>query len=177
MSWIEAMSIFGGCMVLRRLVRSTRAKVNMKYHRIYSHPADKSTGVMADQTIALDGFYTRLDYPQHLRRVRYVDPETSKRLVFLTNNFALPAETIAALYEKRWQVELFFDDLPYCTPSYVIEKTGSVDWDYTFAEFLRDGTLPRTWQHRPSEAPKEHWHRLGLPADALAESCAAPSYL
>src|SRR6516164_3194144 len=108
MSWIEAMSIFGGCMVLRRLVRSTRAKVNMKYHRIYSHPADKSTGVMADQTIALDGFYTRLDYPQHLRRVRYVDPETSKRLVFLTNNFALPAETIAALYKKRWQVELFF---------------------------------------------------------------------
>lgn len=86
----------------------TRAKVNMKYHRIYSHPADKSTGVMADQTIALDGFYTRLDYPQHLRRVRYVDPETSKRLVFLTNNFALPAETIAALYKKRWQVELFF---------------------------------------------------------------------
>src|SRR3974377_934085 len=68
----------------------TRAKVNMKYHRIYSHPADKSTGVMADQTIALDGFYTRLDYPQHLRRVRYVDPETGKRLVFLTNNFALP---------------------------------------------------------------------------------------
>src|SRR6478672_432270 len=86
----------------------TRAKVNMKYHRIYSHPADKSTGVMADQTIALDGFYTRLDYPQHLRRVRYVDPETGKRLVFLTNNFALPAETIAALYKKRWQVELFF---------------------------------------------------------------------
>ena len=80
----------------------------MKYHRIYSHPADKSTGVMADQTIALDGFYTRLDYPQHLRRVRYVDPETGKRLVFLTNNFALPAETIAALYKKRWQVELFF---------------------------------------------------------------------
>src|SRR6516162_7201287 len=89
----------------------TRAKVIMKYHRIYSHPADKSTGVMADQTIALDGFYTRLDYPQHLRRVRYVDPETGKRLVFLTNNFALPAETIAALYKKRWQVELFSNGL------------------------------------------------------------------
>jgi IS4 transposase len=89
----------------------TRAKVNMKYHRIYSHPADKSTGVMADQTIALDGFYRRLDYPQHLRRVRYVDPETGKRLVFLTNNFALPAETIAALYKKRWQVELFSNGL------------------------------------------------------------------
>ena len=86
----------------------TRAKTNMKYHRVYSHPVDKSTGVIADQTIALDGFYAKMDYPQHLRRVRYVDPETGKRLVFLTNNFALAAETIAALYKKRWQVELFF---------------------------------------------------------------------
>ena len=84
---------------------------------------------------------------------------------------------ILAWFVSRWQVEVTFDDLPYCTPSYVIEKTESVDWDYTFAEFLRDGTLPRTWQRRPSEAPKEHSHRLGLPADALAESCAAPSYL
>ncbi len=86
----------------------TRAKINMKYHRVYSHPVDKSTGVMADQSIALDGFYTKKDYPQHLRRVRYVDPETGKRLVFMTNNFVLPAPTIAALYKKRWQVELFF---------------------------------------------------------------------
>ncbi len=86
----------------------TRAKINMKYHRVYSHPIDKSTGVMADQSIALDGFYTKKDYPQHLRRVRYVDPETGKRLVFMTNNFVLPAPTIAALYKKRWQVELFF---------------------------------------------------------------------
>ena len=110
MSWIEAMSIFDDCMCFTQAGAFfvTRAKVNMKYHRIYSHPADKSTGVMADQTIALDGFYTKQDYPQHLRRVQYVDPETGKRLVFLTNNFALPAETIAALYKKRWQVELFF---------------------------------------------------------------------
>ncbi len=86
----------------------TRAKTNMKYHRVYSHEVDKSTGVMADQTIALDGFYTKLDYPQHLRRVRFRDPETGKRLVFLTNNFLLPAHVIAALYKKRWQVELFF---------------------------------------------------------------------
>jgi hypothetical protein len=86
----------------------TRAKSNMKYHRVYSHPVDKSAGIMSDQTIALDGFYTKQDYPQHLRRVHYVDPETSKRLIFLTNNFALPATTIAALYKKRWAVELFF---------------------------------------------------------------------
>jgi len=86
----------------------TRAKSNMKYHRVYSRPAAKSAGILADQSIALDGFYTSRDYPEHLRRIRFCDPDTNKRLVFLTNNFALPAETIAALYKKRWQVELFF---------------------------------------------------------------------
>jgi hypothetical protein len=86
----------------------TRAKSNMKYHRVYSHPVDKSAGIMADQSIALDGFYTGQDYPEHLRRIRFCDPDTNKRLVFMTNNFALPATTIAALYKKRWQVELFF---------------------------------------------------------------------
>src|SRR5438270_8176312 len=86
----------------------TRTKTNMKYHRVYSHAVDKATGVGADQSIALDGFYTKRDYPQHLRRVSFCDPETSKRLVFLTNHFVLSAATIAALYKKRWAVELFF---------------------------------------------------------------------
>ena len=86
----------------------TRSTINMKYHRVYSHAVDKTIGVGADQSIALDGFYTRKDYPQHLRRISFCDPETGKRLVFVTNNFALPAVTIAALYKKRWQVELFF---------------------------------------------------------------------
>lgn len=86
----------------------TRTKSNMKYHRVYSQGVDKSTGVMADQTIVLDGFYARKDYPQHLRRIKFRDPETGRRLVFLTNNFALPATTIAAIYKQRWQVELFF---------------------------------------------------------------------
>jgi hypothetical protein len=86
----------------------TRAKSNMKYHRVYSRPVDKSAGILADQSVVLDGFYTSRDYPEHLRRIRFCDPDTNKRLVFLTNNFALPAETIAALYKKRWQVELFF---------------------------------------------------------------------
>jgi hypothetical protein len=86
----------------------TRAKRNMNYHRLYSHAADKPAGIIADQTIALDGFYARKDYPEHLRRVRFRDLETGKRLVFLTNNFALPPATVAALYKKRWQVELFF---------------------------------------------------------------------
>src|SRR5674476_1069928 len=87
----------------------TRTKVNMKYHRVYSHPVpDKTTGVGSDQSIALDGFYAKQDYPQHLRRVSFCDPETAKRLVFLTNNFTLSAAMIAALYKKRWAVELFF---------------------------------------------------------------------
>jgi hypothetical protein len=86
----------------------TRTKINMKYHRVYSTLVDKATGLRCDQTIALDGFYSERHYPQHLRRVGFVDPETSKRLVFLTNNFILPALTICALYKARWQVELFF---------------------------------------------------------------------
>jgi hypothetical protein len=86
----------------------TRAKSNTKYRRLYSHPVDKSTGLMCDQTIVLTGFYSRQDYPDKLRRIRYVDPETGDCLTFLTNNFSLPALTIAKLYKCRWQVELFF---------------------------------------------------------------------
>jgi hypothetical protein len=87
----------------------TRTKINLKYHRVYSHQVpDKTTGVASDQSIALDGFYSKQDYPQHLRRISFCDPETGKRLIFLTNNYTLSAEMIAALYKKRWAVELFF---------------------------------------------------------------------
>src|ERR1039457_6367979 len=68
----------------------TRAKINMKYHRVYLRPVDKSTGLGADQSIALDGFYTRRNYPEHLCRVHFCDPETGKRLAFLTNNSCCP---------------------------------------------------------------------------------------
>ena len=85
-----------------------RAKSNLKAHRVYSSPTDRSTGIHYDQTIALDGFYSKRDYPTHLRRVRFNDPETGKALVFLTNQMTLPAATICALYKRRWQVELFF---------------------------------------------------------------------
>ena len=86
----------------------TRAKSNLKAQRRYSHPVDRSTGLICDQTIALTGFYSRQDFDTPLRRIKFKDPKTSKRLVFLTNNFALPAITIADLYRCRWQVELFF---------------------------------------------------------------------
>jgi Transposase DDE domain len=86
----------------------TRAKSNMDAHRVYSAPTDRATGIICDQTIALDGHYTSQHYTDHLRRIRFHDPETAKTLIFLTNNFALPAATICALYKSRWQVELFF---------------------------------------------------------------------
>jgi hypothetical protein len=86
----------------------TRAKLNMDAHRIYSAPTDRSTGILCDQTISLDGLQTRRHYPEHLRRIRFRDPDTGKTLVFITNNFTLPAATICALYKSRWQVELFF---------------------------------------------------------------------
>ena|SRR5215831_2603395 len=86
----------------------TRAKSNLDAHRVYSAPTDRATGIIADQTIALDGSATRKDYPDHLRRVRFKDPESGKTLVFLTNQSALPAASICALYKSRWQVELFF---------------------------------------------------------------------
>jgi len=86
----------------------TRAKHGMDAHRVYSMPTDRSTGIICDQRIALNGFYASQDYPELLRRIRFKDPESGKTLVFLTNNTALPALTIAALYKSRWQVELFF---------------------------------------------------------------------
>jgi hypothetical protein len=86
----------------------TRAKSNLDAHRVYSATTDRTTGIIADQTIALDGHYTRRDYPAHLRRVRFRDPQTGKTLVFLTNLTAQPALTICDLYKSRWQVELFF---------------------------------------------------------------------
>ncbi len=86
----------------------TRAQVNTRYRRIYSRPIDKATGLVCDQTIRMKNFRVSKRYPDQLRRVRYNDRETGKRLVFLTNLFQPPAMTIAMLYRSRWQVELFF---------------------------------------------------------------------
>jgi len=85
-----------------------RAKRNFNFRRLYSHAIDKSTGIQCDQTIVPQNFYAQKNYPEKLRRIRYLDVNTNKRLVFLTNNFTLPAKTIAELYRCRWQVELFF---------------------------------------------------------------------
>ena len=86
----------------------TRSKEGMDARRVYSHPVDRATGLICDQRVMLNGFYSAKNYPEHLRRIRFKDPESGKALVFPTNNTTLPALTIAALYKSRWQVELFF---------------------------------------------------------------------
>jgi len=86
----------------------TRAKSNFDFKRLYSRSVDKSTGVLCDQIVTLQGFYAKKSYPDKLRRIKYYDADKRKRLVFLTNNFLLPAVTIADIYRCRWQVELFF---------------------------------------------------------------------
>jgi len=85
-----------------------RTKENVLLQRRYSHPVDKSTGIRSDQSVILSSFESASAYPDALRRVSYFDSATGKRLVFLTNNFTLPAQTIAQIYKQRWQVELFF---------------------------------------------------------------------
>ncbi len=86
----------------------SRAKRNMNCRRVHSTPIDRSTGLICDQRVMLNGFYASQHYPGPLRRVRFKDPVTEKSLVFLTNHFAIPALSVCALYKSRWQVELFF---------------------------------------------------------------------
>jgi len=86
----------------------TRARKNFRFARLISHPVDKTRGVQCDQTVSLRWFYSAKGYPDSLRRIRYWDAQQERRLVFLTNNFVLPAHVIAELYRRRWHVELFF---------------------------------------------------------------------
>ena len=84
----------------------TRAKENMDARRVYSYPVDRASGIICDQRVMLNSFYSAENYPDHLRRIRFHDPETGKTLVFLTTNTTLPAVTIAALYKSRWQARV-----------------------------------------------------------------------
>ena len=98
---LHAISLAAGFFVIR-------SKSNLRCRRIYSHQIDRATGLRCDQTIVLTGFYSLKGYSSKRRRIKYYDADTGKTLIFLTNNFALPALTIAQLYRCRWQVELFF---------------------------------------------------------------------
>lgn len=95
------LNLFGAFFIIR-------AKSRLQFRRLYSRPVDKSTGLRCDQTIVLTGTNSWKDYPEKLRRIRYLDKENKTYYTFLTNNFTLPALTIALLYKSRWQIELFF---------------------------------------------------------------------
>jgi hypothetical protein len=125
----------------------TRAKSNLKAERRYSHPVDRATGLICDQTVILSGYYSHKGFPVPLRRIKYIDPTTHKRLVFLTNQFALPALSIADLYRCRWQVELFFEYSTLCTPSDVIEFQRSADLSQRFVGFPGGFGSPPTAPH------------------------------
>jgi hypothetical protein len=86
----------------------TRTKSNLNARRVYSAPVDRSSGIICDQRIMLNGYYSHCHYPEYLRRIRFKDTDTGKTLIFLTNNMSLPALTISSLYRSRWQIELFF---------------------------------------------------------------------
>jgi len=86
----------------------TRTKSNLNARRVYSAPVERSSGIICDQRIMLNGYYSHCHYPEHLRRIRFKDTGSGKTLIFLTNNMALPALTISSLYKSRWQIELFF---------------------------------------------------------------------
>jgi hypothetical protein len=146
-----------------------RSKRNFKFKRRYSHEVDKTTGVQCDQTIILDTYYSVQGYPEPLRRIRYYDSERNKRLVFLTNDFILPATTIAALYKSRWRIELFFDCMAFCTPLYVIAFQGLADWNHMFAGLLMNGVLPNRSQHPPCAKSKVHSRMPVWPADVRHE--------
>ena len=153
----------------------TRAKSPMDARRVYSAASDRTIGVICDQRVMLNGFYSAKKYPEHLRRIRFKDPESGKTLVFLTNNTALPALTICALYKSRWQVELFFDCLSYCTPSYVIEYQGPSGPRRELTGFAQPW-----WRgihrDRPGEWSTAHCGRLAWPRGPSAGSAAARSY-
>lgn len=85
-----------------------RSKGSLSFKRIYSHKVDRSAGLRCDQTIKLNHFYSRKDYPEKIRRIKFYDTETDTNYVYLTNNFSIPAQTVADLYKHRWQIELFF---------------------------------------------------------------------
>lgn len=91
-----------------RAVFVIRAKKNLAYRRLYSHPVDRTTGLFCEQTVVLTGSRSAASYPEKLRRVRFKDPESGKAYTFLTNDFALPPLTVAKLYKYRWQIEIFF---------------------------------------------------------------------
>src|SRR3989442_6703173 len=121
-----------------------RTKENVILQRRYSRPVDQSTGLRSDQTVILTTIGSATAYPDALRRVSYIDTETNKHLVFLTNNFDLPALTITQIYKCRsWQVELFFESSTWCTPLDVMKFRGPIALNRPLVGSLEGSVRPR----------------------------------
>ena len=130
----------------------TRAKSNIDAHRVYSAPTDRSTGIICDQTISLDGFYTRQDYPELLRRIRFKDPESGKTLVFITNNFSLPAATnLRALQKPLAGGTLLQVDQAASSDQAVLRHVGERGED------ARSGLPSRSTSSSPSSRSASTW--------------------
>jgi hypothetical protein len=139
-----------------------RTKSNVLLQRRYSHPVDRATGVRSDHTVILTAIGSANMYPDALRRVSYLDVETRKRFKFLTNNFTLPAVTIAQIYKSRWQVELFFESWTWCTPLDVMQFRGSTALNRQLVG-LQDGSVrPRIVRHPRSVVSRVRPHRPAL---------------
>ena len=149
-----------------------RTKSNVLLQRRYSHPVDKTTGVCSDQIVILSSFESASVYPDALRKVSYCDAETGKRLKFLTNNFTLPALTIARIYKQRWQVELFFENSTWCTPSDAMEFQALIVLNRALVGALDDSVRPRIAQPLLCAEPKVHPRRLASPATVSPELAA-----
>jgi hypothetical protein len=148
----------------------TRAKENMDARRVYSFPVDRTSGIICDQRIMLNGCYSAEKYPDHLRRIRFNDPETGKTLVFLTNNTALSALTIVAFYKSRWQIELFFENTTWCTPSYVIEYQRAASLNSPLVGVLPAFFPPRIVRRPFSAVSMVRSHRFAWLAIVSTES-------
>jgi hypothetical protein len=149
-----------------------RTKSNVLIQRRYSHPVDKTTGVRSDHTVILTAINSVKAYPDQLRRVSYLDVKTRKRFKFLTNNFMLPALTIAQIYKSRWQVELFFESSTWCTPLDVMEFQGSIALNQPLVGLPNDSVRPRIARRPRGAVSRLHSHRPASRATVSTESTA-----
>ena len=151
----------------------TRTKENVVLQRRYSHAVDRSTGVRSDQTVILATVESAQAYPDALRRIHYVDAETNNHLNFLTNNFVLPALTIARTYQCRWQVELFFESSTWCTPLNVMGFQEPIALNRSWAGVLVDSARPSIARCLLCVESMVHLRRAALLANVFGESAAA----
>jgi hypothetical protein len=149
-----------------------RTKCNVVIQRRYSHPVDKTTGVRSDHTVILTAINSVKAYPDQLRRVSYLDVKTRRRFKFLTNNFMLPALTIAQIYKSRWQVELFFESSTWCTPLDVMEFREPIALNQPLVGLPNDSVRPRIARRPRGAVSRLHSHRPASRATVSTESTA-----